>query len=94
MKLSSVLIWLAAILTGGLLLPVIAYWAGGRFIAPYAGQRGLATYLDAIYHDAAGGSPLALGLLAGPTLIIGIWKLRHRMLSHTPATRPGAAGRH
>ncbi|MCC7330116.1 MAG: hypothetical protein IT484_08195 [Gammaproteobacteria bacterium] len=76
MKPTRTLAWLALVATGGLLLPVAAYWAGTRIIGPYAGTRGLATFIEALYHDAAGGSPLALALLAGPVLIAILWKLR------------------
>lgn len=70
------LLFLALALAGGFLLAVTAYWAGTRLIGPFAGTRGLATFLGNIYADAGKGSPLALTLLAGPLAIGLVWKLR------------------
>jgi hypothetical protein len=65
-----------SLLSGALLLPVTAYIAAGRIIGPYAGTRGLASYLGAIYLDASQGKPLALLILVAPTLCLGLWMLR------------------
>jgi hypothetical protein len=70
------LLWLVLALAGGFLLAVVAYWTGTRLIGPFAGARGLATFLGNIYADAGKGSPLALALLAGPLAIGLVWKLR------------------
>jgi hypothetical protein len=61
---------------GAVLVPVAAYVAGGRLVGPYAGPRGLASYLGSIYADAFSGRPQALLLLLGPLLCMGIWELR------------------
>ena len=70
----------ALVLAGGAVLPVIAYVIGGRLVGPYAGPRGLASYLGAIYTDAGSGHSLALALLAGPLLSVGAWRLRSWLL--------------
>lgn len=70
--------WLAvaALALGGVVLPVTAYVMAGRVVGPYAGARGLASYLGTIYSDAAAGRPLALILLLGPLACAGAWLLR------------------
>ncbi|MBW7930994.1 MAG: hypothetical protein H3C57_06770 [Gammaproteobacteria bacterium] len=86
------LLFLALALASGFLLVVAAYWAGTRFIGPFAGARGLATFLGNIYADAGQGSPLALTLLAGPLAIGLAWKLRGWSLRRRrmpPATGDG-----
>jgi hypothetical protein len=65
---------LIALFFGTLALPVAAYIAGSHLIAPYEGEHGLASFFGSIYADAARGRPLALSLLFGPTLVLGIWK--------------------
>lgn len=57
-------------------MPVITYMVGGHLVGRYAGPRGLASYLGAIYADAGRGNPLALALLVGPVLCAGVWLLR------------------
>jgi len=66
--------------SGPLLLPVAAYVAGGRLIGPYAGARGLASYLESIYGAALAGGPLALAVVLGPVLVVLAWSLRRRLL--------------
>ncbi|MCC7258228.1 MAG: hypothetical protein IT486_07630 [Gammaproteobacteria bacterium] len=72
-----------AAIGGMLVLPVLGYVAGGRLVGPYAGPRGLASYLGSIYGDALAGHPLALMLVLAPGAIVGVWLLRagvlHRM---------------
>jgi hypothetical protein len=83
---------LALALSGCLVIPVLAYMAGGRLVGPYAGARGLATYINAIYSDALSGSPLAVLLVTGPVLIVLIWRLRGWLLQWLFATGQGQAG--
>lgn len=74
-------ILLAVLLAAGLVVfPVAAYVIGGRVVGPYAGPRGLASYLGAIYADAGRGSPLALLMLAGPLVGLGAWPVRSWLL--------------
>lgn len=61
---------------GALVLPVVAYVAGGQIVGPYPGPRGLASYLGGIYGDALGGHPLALALVLTPALVMLIWLAR------------------
>jgi hypothetical protein len=65
---------------GPLILPVAAYVAGGRIVGPYAGARGLETYLGAIYADALRGGVLALAIVLGPLLVALAWSLRRSVL--------------
>jgi hypothetical protein len=60
-----------------LLLPIAAYVAGTRLIAPYEGPHGLSSFFGAIYADAARAQPLALALILGPAVVVVIWKM-HR----------------
>ena len=76
MKASRLLALLVLALSGSVIFPVAAYWAGGRVFGPYAGPRGLATFIGNIYSDAASGSLLALVMVTGPVLVVAIWKLR------------------
>lgn len=76
MKASRLLALLALALSGSVVFPVAAYWAGGRVVGPYAGPRGLATFIGNIYSDAASASPWALVMVTGPVLVVAIWKLR------------------
>lgn len=71
------MLWGALLLIGALVLPIGAYWFGGQFVGPYAGPRGLASYLGAIYGDLSGGRPLAVVLVLAPLLCVGIWQLRN-----------------
>jgi hypothetical protein len=74
------------LVTGLVVLPVVAYVVAGRIIGPYAGARGLASYLGAIYADAGRGKPLALVMLLAPALCAGVWGLRAwfgRVITHT-----------
>lgn len=71
--------------SGPLLLPVAAYVAGGRLVGPYAGSRGLASYLESIYGDALAGGALALAVVLGPVLIVVAWSLRRRLLQRFAA---------
>ncbi len=64
------------LILGFLVVPVATYLTGGRLIGPYAGQRGLASYLGMIYSDAGRGRIAALALVFGPLLGIGVWPLR------------------
>lgn len=82
MKPTRLLTLLALAFSGSVAFPIVAYWAGGRVVGPYAGPRGLATYIGSIYSDAANGSPLALVMVTGPVLIVAIWKLRRWGLQH------------
>lgn len=75
-RLLPTLLWCVLALLIGWLWVIAAYWAGGRFVGDYAGDRGLATFMGRIYADASGGSPLALAITAGPLIIFLIWKLR------------------
>jgi len=86
------LLWLLLGLLAGFLLAVLAYWAGTRVIGPFAGTRGLATFLGNIYADAGGGSPLALALVAGPLAIGLAWKWRGWGLRRCRARRARQAG--
>jgi len=81
-KPTRVLTLLALALSGSLILPVVAYWVGGKIVGAYAGPRGLATYIGSIYRDAADGSPLALAMVTGPVLVAAIWALRGWGLRH------------
>lgn len=69
-----------------LLLPVAAYLAGKRLVGSYGGSRGLASYLGAIYGDAADGTAPALVLLLAPLLIAVIWGLRATLLKRFART--------
>ncbi len=80
-------LFLALLAVGGVLLPIAGYVLGGRLVGPYAGPRGLASYLGAIYADVARGRPLALLLLLAPVLCFGIWELRAMFMSHTGTAR-------
>lgn len=74
---------LAAVLllfAGFVLIPVSTYLVGGRIVGPYAGSRGLASYLGTIYDAARGGGILALALLFGPLLAVAAWSLRSWLL--------------
>jgi hypothetical protein len=66
--------------TGVVLIPIATYVTGGRVVGPYAGTRGLASYLGSVYADAARGRPLALALLFGPLLAVMVWPLRAWLL--------------
>lgn len=72
---------LLAVLVGTVPLPLLAYVIGGRLVGPYLGTRGLGSFLEAIYTDAASGGLLALCLLLGPAACVGIWGLRSALLS-------------
>lgn len=61
---------------GPLLVPVAAYVAGRRIAGPYAGARGLESYLGTIYADALRGNPLALAIVLGPLLVAITWSAR------------------
>lgn len=65
---------------GLLILPAIAYVAGGEVVGPYAGPRGLASYLGHIYQDAGRLRWLALIVLLAPALIAGVWMARSALL--------------
>lgn len=75
-----------AVFIGSVLLPVLAYVIGGRLVGPYPGTRGLGSFLEAIYADAASGSLLAFCLLLGPAICVASWALRAVLLSfmHRP----------
>lgn len=81
---------LLSLFAGCVLLPVAAYVVGGRLAGPYAGSRGLASYFGAIYADAARGQPVALLMILGPTLCLGVWGLRTWLLRSVmrPASEP------
>lgn len=67
-------VWLLVLLLFAfVVLPIAAYVAGGAMAGPYSGPRGLASYLQHIYADAASGRPLALALLFGPVLAALVW---------------------
>ena len=85
---SRALLLAMALLAGILLVPVAAYVWGGRLAGPYAGPRGLASYLGALYADAAQGRLLAWLVLAGPLLAVGVWPLRAFLLRRSGATAP------
>jgi hypothetical protein len=78
-----------ALVAGLVLLPTAAYVWGGRLAGPYAGPRGLASYLGSLYGDAGQGRLLAWLVLAGPPLAIAVWPLRSWLLRRwrAPATR-------
>ena len=80
MKRSRWIVLAALVLAGCVIVPVLAYVAGGRLVGPYAGPRGLASYLGAIYGDAGRGNLLALALLAGPVVCAGVWMVRSWLL--------------
>lgn len=75
---------------GPLLVPVAAYVAGGRIVGPYAGARGLESYLGAIYADALRGRLLALAIVLGPLLVAIGWSVRSAYLRRR--ARKAAAG--
>jgi hypothetical protein len=81
MKRSAWILFIALIVVGFVAVPVGAYVAGGRLAGPYAGPRGLASFLGAIYADAVRGRLLALTLLLGPLLAVSVWPLRAWLLS-------------
>jgi len=83
------LVWGTLLLLGCVALPIVAYVGGGRLAGPYAGPRGLASYLGAIYQDAGRGSPLALALLFGPLLCAVVWALRSLLLGRVPERADG-----
>lgn len=86
-------LWLliAALLIGCAGLPVAIYMVGQRWVAPYEGARGLASFFSAIYGDAKVGNPLALLLLFGPALLLATCKMLGSIWTATnregPATR-------
>lgn len=84
MKTSRGVVWVGIILLGCVALPIAAYVIGGRLAGPYAGPRGLASYLGAVYQDAARGRPLAIALLFGPLLCVAVWPLRSLLLKLAP----------
>lgn len=79
---------LVSLFAGCVLLPVAAYVIGGRFAGPYAGPRGLASYFGAIYADAARGQPIALLMILGPALCMGVWGLRAWLLGSVVRADP------
>ena len=83
---SRVLLLATALLAGIVLVPMAAYVWGGRLAGPYAGTRGLASYLGALYADAAQGRLLAWLVLAGPVLAVGVWPLRSFLLRRSGVT--------
>jgi hypothetical protein len=88
--------WLAAgvvlLCVGMFVMPVAAYLAGANLAGEYQGPRGLASYMGAIYADAARGRLPALLLLCGPLLAVAIWPLRawilRRWAPHSEITNP------
>jgi hypothetical protein len=89
LKRSRWILLAAMVVAGCVVLPVVAYVVGGRLVGPYAGPRGLASYLGAIYSDAGQGNPLAVAMLGGPLLCAGAWLIRSWLLKRL--RRPQAA---
>jgi len=77
---------LALLLTGAVIIPVVAYLVGGYVVGPYAGDGGLAGYLGAIYLSAWHGERAALTLILTPILIVMVWLIGLRLF------RRGRAG--
>jgi hypothetical protein len=78
-RLAKRLQWLAAaLLTGAVLLPALAYVAAKQVVGPYEGKYGVADYVQSILVGASRGEAPALVLILSPGLFLLLWlAVRH-----------------
>ena len=89
---------LALILSGFLILPLLAFTVGQAVVGPYEGSAGLPGYLGSIFTDIWRGKPGAVTLVFAPTVIVAIWYAanhvtRRLLRPRVTGTGPDRAGR-